>query len=60
MGMQVFILDFDLHHGNGTADIFYDDPSGGLKSAGDPRDRENQGIVEGTKASLRIRRAFLF
>ncbi len=24
---QVLILDFDLHHGNGTADIFADDPS---------------------------------
>ncbi|GAB4819942.1 hypothetical protein N2152v2_006988 [Parachlorella kessleri] len=24
---KVFILDFDLHAGNGTCDIFYDDPS---------------------------------
>lgn len=24
---RVFILDFDAHHGNGTQDIFYDDPS---------------------------------
>ncbi len=27
-GMQrVLIVDFDVHHGNGTQDIFYDDPS---------------------------------
>lgn len=25
--MQVMIFDFDVHHGNGTHDIFYDDPS---------------------------------
>lgn len=25
---QVLILDYDLHHGNGTCEIFYDDPSG--------------------------------
>ncbi len=24
---RVFIADFDVHHGNGTQDIFYDDPS---------------------------------
>ena len=24
--MQVMIFDFDVHHGNGTNDIFYDDP----------------------------------
>ncbi|MDQ3249420.1 MAG: histone deacetylase [Chloroflexota bacterium] len=24
---RVLILDFDVHHGNGTQDIFYDDPS---------------------------------
>ena len=24
---RIFILDFDAHHGNGTQDIFYDDPS---------------------------------
>lgn len=24
---QVMVLDFDLHHGNGTADIFAEDPS---------------------------------
>ena len=24
--MQVLILDFDVHCGNGTMDIFYDDP----------------------------------
>ena len=24
---KVFIIDFDVHHGNGTQDIFYDDPS---------------------------------
>jgi acetoin utilization deacetylase AcuC-like enzyme len=24
---QVLIMDFDVHHGNGTQDIFYDDPS---------------------------------
>lgn len=24
---KVFILDFDAHHGNGTQDIFYEDPS---------------------------------
>ncbi len=24
---QVLIVDFDVHHGNGTQDIFYDDPS---------------------------------
>ncbi len=24
---RVFILDFDAHHGNGTQDIFYEDPS---------------------------------
>ena len=24
---RVFVLDFDAHHGNGTQDIFYDDPS---------------------------------
>jgi acetoin utilization deacetylase AcuC-like enzyme len=23
----VLVLDFDVHHGNGTNDIFYDDPS---------------------------------
>ena len=25
--VQVLIVDFDVHHGNGTQDIFYDDPS---------------------------------
>lgn len=24
---QVLIVDFDVHHGNGTEDIFYKDPS---------------------------------
>ena len=24
---QVMIVDFDVHHGNGTQDLFYDDPS---------------------------------
>ena len=24
--LQVMIFDFDVHHGNGTHDIFYDDP----------------------------------
>ena len=24
--MQVMIFDYDVHHGNGTHDIFYDDP----------------------------------
>ncbi|MGG7378571.1 class II histone deacetylase, partial [Escherichia coli] len=24
---RVLIVDFDVHHGNGTQDIFYDDPS---------------------------------
>ena len=24
---RVMILDFDVHHGNGTQEIFYDDPS---------------------------------
>lgn len=24
---RIFILDFDVHHGNGTQDIFYNDPS---------------------------------
>lgn len=24
---RIFVLDFDAHHGNGTQDIFYDDPS---------------------------------
>jgi acetoin utilization deacetylase AcuC-like enzyme len=24
---RIFVLDFDAHHGNGTHDIFYDDPS---------------------------------
>jgi acetoin utilization deacetylase AcuC-like enzyme len=24
---KVFIIDFDVHHGNGTQDIFYDDSS---------------------------------
>ena len=24
---QVLIVDFDVHHGNGTQDLFYDDPS---------------------------------
>lgn len=23
---RVFIIDFDVHHGNGTNDAFYDDP----------------------------------
>lgn len=23
---RVFIIDFDVHHGNGTSDAFYDDP----------------------------------
>jgi len=27
LGVQVMILDFDVHHGNGTQDIFYEDPS---------------------------------
>ncbi len=26
-GLKVFIFDFDLHHGNGTQFIFYEDPS---------------------------------
>ena len=25
--LQVLIVDFDVHHGNGTQDIFYEDPS---------------------------------
>ena len=25
--MQVMIVDFDVHHGNGTQDAFYNDPS---------------------------------
>lgn len=25
---NVMILDFDIHHGNGTQDIFYEDPTG--------------------------------
>lgn len=25
--MQVLIFDYDVHHGNGTNDIFYDDPN---------------------------------
>ena len=25
--VQVMIFDFDVHHGNGTQDVFYDDPS---------------------------------
>ncbi len=25
--LQVMIVDFDVHHGNGTMDAFYDDPS---------------------------------
>ena len=24
--LQVMIFDFDVHHGNGTHDIFYEDP----------------------------------
>ena len=24
---RILIVDFDVHHGNGTQDIFYDDPS---------------------------------
>lgn len=24
---RVFIIDFDVHHGNGTNDAFYDDPN---------------------------------
>ena len=24
---RILIIDFDVHHGNGTQDIFYDDPS---------------------------------
>ncbi len=24
--LQVMIFDYDVHHGNGTHDIFYDDP----------------------------------
>ncbi|HEY9775944.1 MAG TPA: histone deacetylase [Planktothrix sp.] len=28
LGLQrIFIIDWDVHHGNGTQDIFYDDPS---------------------------------
>lgn len=27
MRAQVLIFDFDVHHGNGTNDMFYDDPS---------------------------------
>jgi acetoin utilization deacetylase AcuC-like enzyme len=25
--VQVLIVDFDVHHGNGTQDLFYGDPS---------------------------------
>ena len=25
--VQVLIFDFDVHHGNGTNDVFYEDPS---------------------------------
>ena len=25
-GERVLIVDYDAHHGNGTQDIFYDDP----------------------------------
>ena len=27
LAMQVMIVDFDVHHGNGTQDAFYEDPS---------------------------------
>ena len=27
MCAQVLIFDFDVHHGNGTNDVFFDDPS---------------------------------
>ena len=27
--VQVLVLDWDVHHGNGTQDIFYEDPTGG-------------------------------
>lgn len=27
LDMQVMIFDFDVHHGNGTNDTFYEDPS---------------------------------
>lgn len=26
MGLRVWVIDFDLHHGNGTQEILYDDP----------------------------------
>lgn len=37
-GMRIAILDLDFHHGNGTQDIFYDDPNVLYVSIhGDPR-----------------------
>ena len=30
-GERVLIVDYDAHHGNGTQDVFYDDPAGAVR-----------------------------
>jgi len=62
-GLRVAILDIDFHHGNGTQDIFYDDPSVLYVSIhGDPRkffpwysgyeDEIGTGKAEGTNLNI--------
>lgn len=62
-GLRVAILDVDFHHGNGTQDIFYDDPSVLYVSIhGDPReffpwysgyeDEIGAGKAEGTNLNI--------
>ncbi|BBM96870.1 protein MpHDAC1 [Marchantia polymorpha subsp. ruderalis] len=60
-GLQrVFIIDFDVHHGNGTNDIFYEDPNvyylsthqvGGFPGTG-KIDEVGEGKGEGTTLNL--------
>lgn len=60
-GLQrVFIIDFDVHHGNGTNDIFYDDPNvyylsthqvGSFPGTG-KMDEVGEGRGEGTSLNL--------
>ncbi|CAM6129190.1 unnamed protein product [Calypogeia fissa] len=57
---KVFIIDFDVHHGNGTNDIFFDDPSvfylsthqvGSFPGTG-KMDEVGEGRGEGTSLNL--------
>ncbi|CAN1829010.1 Histone deacetylase 14, chloroplastic [Linum perenne] len=49
---KVFIIDFDVHHGNGTNDTFYDDPDNGSYPGTGKIDEVGVGAGEGTTLNL--------